>query len=184
MKKYLEAGKFLNTHGVAGLLRAEQWCDSTEVLCSLGTVYVKRGGEFIPVKVERSSPHKQFVLMKLEGCDSIDSALKYKNQLFYADRDDIPRSDGAFFIADLIGLDVIDADTGRVYGKITDVYNRGASDIYEIDVGEGTVLFPAAKEFVDRVDADAGVYIRPIAGMFTPAEEIRAGEPDPDGEDS
>ena len=74
--------------------------------------------------------------------------------------------EGAYFIADLIGLDVVDADSKCKYGKIKEVINRGASDIYVIKTNKGEVLFPAVDEFIDSVDVECAVYIRPIEGMF------------------
>jgi 16S rRNA processing protein RimM len=74
--------------------------------------------------------------------------------------------EGACFIADLIGLPVIDDGTGEEYGTLREVINRGASDIYVIDTPKGERMMPAVKEFVKRVDDQNGIFVRPIEGMF------------------
>ena len=44
-----------------------------------------------------------------------------------------------------------------------------ANTIYEVKTDTGTVLLPAVKEFIIRIDEETGVYVRPIPGMFTEA---------------
>ncbi len=165
-EQYLECGKIVNTHGISGEVRVECYCDSPSVLASFKKVYIKKGVEFCECKVKRSFVSKGAVVLGLDIIGDMDEAQKMRGEVLYAAREDIPIEEGSYFIADLIGLDVIDASSGRVYGKIADVTNRGASDIYVIDTKSGEVLFPAVDEFIDRVDIECAVYIKPIEGMF------------------
>ena len=163
---YLECAKVIATHGVAGAIKLESWCDSPYVLAELETLYFKKGEEYIPHEVEKSSVFKSIVIAKLEGIDTVERAAECKNMILYAARDDFELDDGAYFIADIIGLDVIDADSGRVYGKVKDVLNYGASDIYTVATEKGECMIPAVPEFVVEVDLEKGVFVRPIEGMF------------------
>ena len=173
MEKYLEAGKIVNSHGVNGYVRIESWCDNPKILASLRRMYIKnRAGEMVEMKVMVASVHKGMGLVKFEGINSIDDALLYKNHTVYADRDDIPLEKGNHFIADLIGLDVLDAENGQVYGKLREVINRGASDIYVIATPDGgEAMMPAVAEFVKDIDPDKGIFITPIPGIFSEAEK-------------
>ena len=166
INEYLECGKIVNTHGVAGEVKVECYCDSPEVLASLKKVYIKRGNTYEVAEVGRSFVSKNAAVMKLSTVKDMDAAQRMRGTVLYAARSDIPVDEGAYFIADLIGLDVIDADTRRVYGRITEVINRGASDIYVIRTKSGDVLFPAVGEFIDSVDIETAVYVKPIEGMF------------------
>ena len=114
----------------------------------------------------RASVFKQFVIAKIDGVKDIDAAQALVGTVIYAAREDFELGDGDYFIADLIGLDIIDADSGNVLGKLREVINRGASDIYVIDTPDGERMMPAVDEFVDRIDLDSGIYVRPIEGMF------------------
>ena len=163
---FLEAGKIVNTHGIKGDLKIDSWCDSPDVFCGLPLLYLKNGGEYAPIKPTRSSPFKGMVLCHLQGVDSFEDANRLKNRVVYAKREDIPLPDGAVFTADLFGLPVIDVDSGRVYGKIADVQQGAASELYEIATEKGIVLFPAVKEYVMKIDLEEGIYIRPIGGFF------------------
>lgn len=165
-EKFLECGKIINTHGVKGTVKAESWCDSPYVLADLERVYTEENGKAKEYKVIKGSVFKQFVLFELEGVLGMDAALAMKNKVIYASRDDIELEEGDFFIADLIGLSVIDADNGMEYGKITDVINTGASDIYVIKTPNGEAMMPAVEEFVKEIDLEKGVFVKPIEGMF------------------
>ncbi len=164
--QYIECGKIINTHGCHGGLKLECWCDSPEILASFKRVYIKKREEYVEYKVKKSAIFKQFVLFDLAGISDMDSALALKNSVVYADRDDFDLEDGAYFIADIIGCDVIDADNGKLYGTLLEIINRGASDIYVVKTDGGEVMVPAVDEFVDRVEVGKAVYIRPIGGMF------------------
>ena len=164
--QYLECGRIVNTHGVRGGLKLESWCDTPDDLASLKKVFFKMSGGFECRKVKRASIFKQFVLMELEGIDSIEKAELLKGTVVFADRDDISIDEDAFFIADLIGLDVIDIATGEKLGTLSDVLNLGASDLYEIKTPSGKKLIPAVPEFIKEIDLDKGIFVALIEGML------------------
>ncbi len=170
-KKYLEAGKFVTTHGVMGELKVYPYCDSAEFLCGFSLLYPSpNGGRAWRVASARA--HKGMVLLKLEGVDGMDAARALVGRLVYIDRSDAQLPEGSWFIQDIIGLQVVDAGTGKVYGTVTDVINNGAGDIYEIRTPEGkTVLFPAVEQFLEQIDPAGGVVrVKPIGGMFDDAD--------------
>lgn len=170
-KKYLEAGKLVTTHGVMGELKVYPYCDSAEFLCGFERLYPSpQGGR--PWRVESARAHKGMVLLKLEKVDGMAAARALVGQTVYIDRDDVQLPEGSWFLQDIIGLQVVDAGTGAVYGTVTDVTNNGAGDIYEIRTPEGrTVLFPAVKPFLEEIDPEGGVVrVKPIGGMFDDAD--------------
>ncbi|MBE6686979.1 MAG: 16S rRNA processing protein RimM [Ruminococcaceae bacterium] len=166
MKQYLSCARAVNTHGVAGLIKLESWCDSPKVLADIKTLYLEKGGEYIPKKVEKSSVFKNMVLCKLEGCNTFEDAILFKNQIFYCDRSDLDIGEDKVFIEDIIGLEVINADTKKVYGVLENVINNPANDIYEIKTPTGIAYMPAVNEFIASIDTEKGIFVRPIEGMF------------------
>ena len=164
--QYLECGKIVNTHGVKGGLKLESWCDTPQDLASLKKVYLKDGAEYKMHKVKKASIFKQFVLFELEGINNIDIAMTLKGRVVFADRDDISIDDDAFFIADIIGLDVIDLESGEKIGTLSDVLNLGASDLYEINTKNGKKLIPAVPEFIKEIDLEKGIFVSLIEGML------------------
>lgn len=170
MKQFLEIGKIVATQGIRGEVRCQYYCDSAEVLCDFDTLYLDGGKK--PVEVRRAFPHKNVVVMKIAGVDAIEQARPLIGKTLYMDRNDAQLEEGTYFIQDIIGLTVKDADTGRVYGKITDVYQNGASDVYSMRQPDGTeLMFPSIDEVVISTDIEGGeMLIRPLAGLFEGAE--------------
>ena len=169
MRKYIEIGKIVNTHGVRGTVKAEPWCDSPSVLAEMKHLYLSpeaKGEGYRRLTVTKGSVQKHHVLLTLEGIDTFEQAEAMKNTLLFADRNDIPVAEGAFLIDDLKGLPVTDYHDSHVYGILNDVIQGGAGDLYEIKTEHGMVLIPAVKEFIKSIDLNSGIVIAPIRGMF------------------
>ena len=83
-------------------------------------------------------------------------------------RDDAKLKDGDWFIQDLIGCTVYDADDNDIiYGKLTDVSETGANDVWYIEKDGKEYIIPAIKDVVIKVDAaDESIYIKPLKGIF------------------
>ncbi len=173
---YLECGRIVNTHGTRGEMRVESYCDSVEVLCALPTVYVRGAdGGYQACPVLFAAPYKAGARMQLACVADMDTAEQWKGKTLYARREDIPRAPGAVFIADMLGLPVLDAESGRLYGTLHDVQPAPSADLYDILTPGGQhVLLPAVPAFLDHIDVEVGVYIRPIPGFFAPEEDGHA----------
>ena len=165
MEKYLEAGKLINTHGVRGEFKMDAWSDSLSDYLKVPCFYLKKDPEFA-LKIEKIRPFGKFLLVKFEGIDDMDSALKYKSKTIYVDRADLTLPSGAVFLADIIGLDAIDDNTGTVFGKIKDITDKGSGNLYEIELLSGGIcLVPAVDFFVRKIDLEKGVFINVIEGL-------------------
>lgn len=170
-KAFLEAGKVVGTHGVRGELRVEPWCDSPSFLAERGTLYWDASGTR-PVHVRSARVHKSLVLLSLEGVDSLETADTLRGRVLYLARADVQLPPGRFFIQDLLGLSVFDADTGTCYGTLTDVFETGANDVYEVTGSDGKkYLLPAIPDVLVDTDIETGrMEIRPIRGIFDDAD--------------
>ena len=168
-KRYIECGKIINTHGCHGGLKLESWCDSPEILASFERIFIKKAGVYAEFKVKKSAIFKQFVLFDLAGVTDMDAALALKGTVIYADRDDFELEEGEYFIADIIGIEVRDADSDALLGTLSEIINRGAQDIYVVKTDKGEVMIPVVDEFVIGVEVGKAVYVRPIPGMFDEA---------------
>ena len=167
-KNYLECGKIVAAHGVRGLMKVESWCDSPKILAMQKRIFLAEGdGSYKEVSVESASVLGELVLMSLSGFSDRESAQAMKNTVLYLKREDIPLKPGAVLLADMIGLDVYDAETGVLYGKVKDITDSVASRLIVIEATSGKeVLLPDIKEFVKEISVEKGVFITPIPGFF------------------
>lgn len=165
MKKYLEIGKIVSVFGIKGEVKVEPWCDSPAFICEFDTLYYKSG---TPVEIERSRVHKNQALLKIKGVETPEQGKLLRGRVLYMDRDDVELDEGTYFRQDLIGLTVKDGKTDEEYGKISDVLETGANDVYEItDDNSEKKYIPAIPDVIDSVDLENGVMlITPLEGLF------------------
>lgn len=160
--RYLEAGKIVNTHGIAGEVKILPWADGPEFLLDFDTLYID--GQ--PVELKGARVHKNCVLAKLAGIDDINQAMKLRDKIVCIDREDVELEEGAFFLADLMGLEVREAETGKVLGTIHDILTPPANNVYVVRGSEREYMIPAVPEFILETNIDDGyLLVRLIEGM-------------------
>ncbi len=166
MKKlYLEAGKIVSTHGIRGEVKIMPYCDSPDLLCEFDRLFI--GKNHAEINIERARVQKNMVIAKLEGVDTPEDAEKYRNIILFMHRDDLELDENTFFIQDLIGIEVRNADTNERYGVIDDVIETGANDVYSIKGESRNYLIPAIPDVVISTDIDGELMlIRPLEGLF------------------
>ena len=182
MKQFLETGKITGTHGLKGEVRVQPWADSPEFLAEFDELYLDKGAKKIGITSSRV--HKNMLIMKIkgidtveqyhrqpaggQGVDTVEQADALRNKVLYMNRDDVELEDGAYFIQDLIGLDVIDDDTGERLGRLDDVSETGANDVYHVKTDDGKVfLIPVIPDVIREVSVEEGfVRIFKMKGLF------------------
>ena len=161
-QRFLEAGQIVNTHGIRGEVKIVPWCDSPEFLCGFDTLYIDEA----PVRLRAARPHKGNVLAALEGVDTVEGAMALKGKTVHIDRADVTLPEGRHFLADLIGLRVVDADSGAELGVLTEVLTPPAHQVYVVKGPQGERLIPAVEEFIVETNVDGGyLRVRLIEGM-------------------
>ena len=163
-EQYLEVGKVTNVHGLMGEVRVQPWADSPDFLCQFKTLYVDK--THWPVQVERARVHKNMVILKLNGVTDVNGALAMRNAVLYIDRDDANLPKGSFFLADIYGLEVRDAETDEVLGKVADILTPPANNVYVVRGGKREIMIPAVDQFVKEINVDEGyMKVALIEGM-------------------
>ncbi len=159
MPKLLEAGKIVNTHGIRGEVKILPWCDSPAFLCSFDVLYL----DGAPVAVRSARVHGRTVVASLAG-------VRLRDKIVCIDRSNVSLPEGRYFIADLIGLNVLDNRTGALIGTLRDVLTLPANDVYVVR-GEREYMIPAVPAFLAQIDLEAGTMrVNLIEGMETNAD--------------
>ena len=168
MNKYLELGQIVNVRGLKGEVKVNSFTDDNTKFERLPKVFIKRNkGDLEERKIEKVSYNKNQVIIKFVGINTIDEAEKLRNSFILVDRDDLGSlPEGIYYIADLIGLDVF-TEEGEWLGKVDDIYNTGANDIYVIkdDLGKQRLL-PGIKDVIKKVNIEEGkIIVNLIEGL-------------------
>ena len=168
--EFLEGGKIQTAHGVKGLLRVEHFCDSPKILSKQKTVYLKkRDGSYEPREVLSASLMGEVVLMGLSGVTTREDAAALRGVTLYLKRDSVPKSEGAMFLSEMIGLPVYHAESGEMLGKLVDVNEISGRRLYTVNVAGVDRMIPDVKDFIKEISED-GMRILPIPGLLSDDE--------------
>ena len=160
MKEFLDFGEIVNTHGIHGEVRIVPWADSPDFICRFSTLYVDGNAR----NVRSSRVHKGSVITALEGVDTVEQAMALKGKTVQIRREDAKLPDGTFFLADIIGLDVVD-EAGNKLGILREVLSPSRQQVYVV-AGEREIMIPAVPEFVLETNIQGGyLKVRLIEGM-------------------
>lgn len=170
MQNYLPACKIVSTHGVRGEMKALPLCDGAAFLAKFKRLFTSADGAG-ETRVLGVRAQGNVILLRLDGVTDMDAARAQVGRTYYLAKADAKLPRGRYFIDDLLGCDVVDADTDRVYGQLTNVDRPAAQDIYTVTDGAGKeYMLPAVPEFVKKIDIDSRkIFVTPIEGMFTDA---------------
>ncbi len=164
----MRVGTIASTHGIRGEVKVFPTTDDLMRFRDLKKCFLDTGRELLPLEVEGVKFIKQFAILKFKGIDNINDIEKYRGRDLLVDRENaVPLEEGEYFIADLIGLEVV-TDEGEDFGRITDVLQTGANDVLEIQAEDGKpYLFPLTMECVPQIDLSEGrVTVHILPGLL------------------
>lgn len=149
MENLLQVGIISSTHGIRGEVKVFPTTDDAGRFKKLKEALLDTGKERLCLKIESVKFFKQFVILKFEGYDNINDIEPYKGKSLYVTRENAVKLEkDEYFIADLIGVSVC-SDDGKVKGRLKDVIETGANDVYVIALEDGReLLLPAIRECV------------------------------------
>ncbi len=148
---YVVVGYLRRPHGVRGELLMEVHTDFPERLQVGVRVFV--GEDRLPLSIVGRRGHARGLLIAFDGVETREQAATLRNQYVYvlaADRPPLP--EGEYYHHQLLGLQVVD-ENGRLLGKLTEILETGANDVYIVRTPKGRdLLLPAIDEVVLDVD--------------------------------
>ncbi|MBE5875029.1 MAG: ribosome maturation factor RimM [Lachnospiraceae bacterium] len=157
MEERFQVGVITSTHGVRGEVKVYPTTDDPKRFKRLKEIILDTGKEQLILEIEGVKFFKQFVILKFKGFDNINDIEKYRQKSLYVTRENAVRlRKDEYFIADLMGLKVIDEEDKEI-GVLKDVMETGANDVYEITMNDGReLLLPAIKQCVLEVNVEEG----------------------------
>ena len=96
-----------------------------------------------------------------------------RGKILYIRRSDARLPEGRYFISELIGCAVLDADDPQKrYGTLSDVSQTGANDVWHVtnDAGQEFLLPAIPSVVIETNVAENRVTIRPLKGIFDDAD--------------
>lgn len=158
MESFLSIGEIINTHGIKGEVKVYPLTDDIKRFKNLKKVFIN--GE--EKNILGCKFKNKFVVLKIEGIDSIEEANRYRNKYLEIKKENaVKLPEGSYFIADLVECTVVDEE-GNTIGNMKDVMETGSNDVYVVQ-GQKEVLIPAIKQVVTNIDIENKIItIKPL----------------------
>ena len=160
MPAYLVVGRLRRPHSLDGSMLMEVLTDFPERLQPAHSntekklVYV--GEEHIEMHISKLRWHNQAFIVNFDGMNHRDQVDGLRNKLVYTQTSDLPDlPEGEYYHHQLLGLSIIEKDTGIEIGKLREILETGANDVYIIDTPEDKdILLPAIESVILEVNLD------------------------------
>jgi 16S rRNA processing protein RimM len=147
---FLVVGKLRKPHGLGGEWYMEVITDFLERLKKGKVVYL--GNEKLPITIKTIRGHVNRLLVTFNEDLSSFEELGLRNQLIYVKTSELAALPAGFYYQhQIIGMEVQDEKHNSI-GRIDEIIETGANDVYVIHSGKKEILFPAIKSVVINVD--------------------------------
>ncbi len=152
MGKKILIGKITGAFGIHGEVKVYNYSGFEDRYENLDRIIASD----TEIPIEGVRHHKGMILLRLEGVSSRDDAEKLRGTKVYMTEDDLLElPEDEFYIRDLIGIDVVDAERGLI-GQLKDVLTDRPQDLYIVKLTEGgECMIPAVSAFVKGIDMEA-----------------------------
>ena len=138
--------------GIKGEVRVFPYTDRESRFSDIQRVFLGEGED--EHRIEKVRFDKGMVVLKLSGIDDRNTSETLRSKNLYVLRDEYVLDDDSYFLEDLLGCSVF-SDEGKALGRLTDVIQNTAQDIYKVTGEDGkSFLVPAVKEFIRNVDIE------------------------------
>lgn len=169
---WYNVGKIVNTHGIRGEVRVMSRTDFPEERYAKGArlaLFMPGAKEPVMLTVASHRVHKNFDLLTFEGHPNINDVEKYRDGILKVSDEDLGElEEGEFYYHEIIGCTVVDQE-GREIGKVTEVLETGANDVWAVKPPEGKMHYiPYIEDVVLEIDPEnSRIVIDPIEGLLS-----------------
>lgn len=140
-------GTIAKPQGVRGEVKISPLTDDAARFTRLKRAYIS--GVMYDVQLSKVLPNGVFV--KFKGIDDRNAAELLRDKEVEIDREDaVKLPEGRYFIVDVIGSEVFAG--GEKIGKLVDVLQYGAADVYVLSTAKGRAMIPAIDRILVEVD--------------------------------
>ena len=170
---WLVVGKIVAAFGTKGEVRVMSQTDFPRRFDPGAELWVERDERrFI---VEHCRWQKGQAVLKLSAVGDRDQAEELRGRYLRVPGSDLAElEEGEYYLFQLMGLRASTED-GRELGRIKDVLQTGANDVYIVDTPAGELLLPAIKDVVKSVDLAAGrMVVHLLPGLLAGEAEEEA----------
>ena len=165
-EEYVTVGRVLAAHGIKGQVKVEILSDNPLRFRKGHSLFVQKQGRY--AKILSVQEHNGVLLLALSDVPDRNAAECLTGSLLQVPASDVPPlPEGQYYYFQIEGMQVFDAQSGDAIGKVSEVLEYTANDVFVIKrEGKKDLLLPALKSVVQKLDIPGGaMYVTVPQGL-------------------
>ena len=147
-KGYVAVGFVRGPHGIDGELAVDPMTDFPDRFMP-GSVLLAGDAKYT---ISRVRTHQKILLLALDGIETRNQADELRGKLLEVPEATLPRlEEDEYFRFDIVGINVVD-ENGTSLGKVEEVLETGANDVYIVRDADSELLIPAIDSVIKKID--------------------------------
>ena len=165
--KHTWIATIVGAHGIKGAIKARYVTNAPEYYLEKKTFFIEKDEILSPLDIIRIYESKNCWIILFDEINSRNEAEVIKgSRLLLPDNQLKPLENNEIFLHKIIGCRVED-QKGKILGKITDVMETGANNVYEVSNGSSAFLVPDVTHVVLELNvATQRMIIDPLPGLI------------------
>ena len=157
----------VGAHGIKGAVRARYITDTPDYYLKEKVFFLEKEGILSALNIISINKSKNCWIILFDEIHSRNDAEVIKGcRLLLPDNHLRPLEANEFFLHKIIGCRVED-QKGRILGKITDILETGANNVYEVSDGSSVFLVPDVPHVVLEMNVETKrMVIDPLPGLI------------------
>jgi 16S rRNA processing protein RimM len=169
-------GQITSAHGIRGEVKIKSFTANPEDIGGYGDLTDEAGEKSFSLRLR--SALNNMVIAGVKGVTSRSAAEELRGTKLFMARSKLPKpEEGRFYMADLVGLEAVDAE-GNAVGRVTDAMNFGAGDIIAVKNEAGREwMLPFKEPFAKTPDMEKRVVVVSIPAEYPFSETKKKEKP-------
>lgn len=153
---YITVGKLGRARGVRGEIYVTPATDFPDRFVGLASIFVLDQGRWRSLDIEWSHLIAGRPVLKFREFNTPEEVARLTNRELAVTREEVvDLPEGMHYVFDVVDCEAVESVTGRRIGRVVDVQQYPANDVYVVRTeDEGDIMVPAVREYVLEVDTE------------------------------
>lgn len=154
-----QLGTLIRKVGTDGRLLLQLDTDNPQAYLKTESIFVEINKRLVPFFIQsfRLQPSNT-AHISVEGIETNEEAEMLLGCDVYLPLEQLPKLTGKkFYYHEIIDFEVFDLGSNLSIGKITDVLENGASDLFQIIENGNEILIPISDHFIEKIDREKSI---------------------------
>jgi 16S rRNA processing protein RimM len=173
-KNLFPIARVVKPHGIKGKMKVEYFGEDPRHFSLYREVFIiGEKGRPEPYEILEALPQPPRLILRLKGIEKVEEAEPLIGKEILIKKEVLPElGEQEYYWVDILGMKV-ETEEGKRIGKVKEIFNTGANDVYVVEGKRGEILLPAIEEVIQNIDLKRGVMkVVRMEGLWEDEDEV------------